>query len=58
VPRWTPFGPTEQRLADIMSGIHDRYLATADDYGTRGDYFAGANIAGLPTSPTPCRHSG
>lgn len=41
VPRSTPFEHTEQRLADIMSGIHDRYLATADDCGTRGDYFAG-----------------
>lgn len=43
---WT-FEHTEQRLADIMRGIHDRCLETADEYGSPGDYVAGANIAGF-----------
>lgn len=43
---WT-FEHTEQRLADIMSGIHSRCLATAEEYGTPGNYVAGANIAGF-----------
>jgi glutamate dehydrogenase (NADP+) len=41
------FEHTEQRLADIMRGIHDRCLATADDYGTPGNYISGANISGF-----------
>jgi glutamate dehydrogenase (NADP+) len=43
---WT-FDHTEQRLADIMRGIHDRCMETADDYGSPGNYLAGANIAGF-----------
>ncbi|MEV5707879.1 NADP-specific glutamate dehydrogenase [Actinoallomurus sp. NPDC052274] len=43
---WT-FDHTEQRLADIMRGIHDRCLEMADEYGSPGDYLAGANIAGF-----------
>ncbi len=43
---WT-FEHTEQRLAEIMRGIHDRCLSTADEYGSPGDYVAGANIAGF-----------
>ncbi|GAB3409699.1 NADP-specific glutamate dehydrogenase [Schumannella luteola] len=43
---WT-FEHTEQRLAEIMRSIHDRCLETADEYGTPGDYVAGANIAGF-----------
>ncbi|WP_367138979.1 NADP-specific glutamate dehydrogenase [Saccharothrix sp. HUAS TT1] len=43
---WT-FEHTEQRLAAIMSGIHERCLETADLYGKPGDYVAGANIAGF-----------
>ncbi|QHT56926.1 NADP-specific glutamate dehydrogenase [Cellulomonas sp. H30R-01] len=43
---WT-FDYTEQRLAGIMHGIHDRCLATADEYGQPGSYVAGANIAGF-----------
>jgi glutamate dehydrogenase (NADP+) len=43
---WT-FEHTEQRLSDIMRGIHDRCLETADEYGAPGDYLAGANIAGF-----------
>jgi glutamate dehydrogenase (NADP+) len=43
---WT-FEQTEARLATIMRDIHDRCAATADDYGTPGDYVLGANIAGF-----------
>jgi glutamate dehydrogenase (NADP+) len=43
---WT-FDHTQDRLADIMQGIHDRCLHTADEYGTPGSYVAGANIAGF-----------
>jgi glutamate dehydrogenase (NADP+) len=43
---WT-FEHTEDRLAVIMQGIHDRCLETADEYGTPGSYVAGANIAGF-----------
>ncbi|MCC3318080.1 NADP-specific glutamate dehydrogenase [Nocardia africana] len=43
---WT-FEHTEQRLETIMRDIHDRCLETADEYGTPGDYVAGANIAGF-----------
>jgi glutamate dehydrogenase (NADP+) len=43
---WT-FEHTEERLAEIMRGIHDRCLTTADEYGTPGNYVAGANIAGF-----------
>ncbi|MCL3820330.1 NADP-specific glutamate dehydrogenase [Aeromicrobium wangtongii] len=41
------FAHTEERLADIMRGIHDRCLATADEYDSPGSYTAGANIAGF-----------
>lgn len=41
------FEHTEERLAEIMRGIHDRCLTTADDYGLPGNYVAGANIAGF-----------
>jgi glutamate dehydrogenase (NADP+) len=43
---WT-FEHTERRLADIMHGIHDRCLAAAEEYGTPGNYAAGANISGF-----------
>ena len=43
---WT-FEYTEQRLAEIMSGIHETCLTVADDYGAPGDYVVGANIAGF-----------
>ena len=43
---WT-FEHTEERLAEIMRGIHDRCLTTADEYGLPGNYVAGANIAGF-----------
>jgi glutamate dehydrogenase (NADP+) len=41
------FESTEERLAHIMRGIHDRCLETADEYGVPGNYAAGANIAGF-----------
>ncbi|MBM9459808.1 NADP-specific glutamate dehydrogenase [Nocardioides sp. zg-536] len=41
------FDHTEDRLHDIMTGIHARCLETADAYGTPGNYVAGANIAGF-----------
>jgi glutamate dehydrogenase (NADP+) len=41
------FDYTEDRLQEIMRSIHDRCLETADEYGTPGDYVAGANIAGF-----------
>lgn len=43
---WT-FGYTEQRLAAIMHSIHHRCLATAEEYGSPGNYVVGANIAGF-----------
>lgn len=43
---WT-FEHTEQRLEEIMRGIHDRCLETAEEYGVPGSYSAGANIAGF-----------
>jgi glutamate dehydrogenase (NADP+) len=41
------FDYTEDRLATIMRDIHDRCAATADEYGSPGDYVVGANIAGF-----------
>jgi glutamate dehydrogenase (NADP+) len=41
------FEHTEQRLEEIMRGIHRRCLETADEYGSPGDYVVGANIAGF-----------
>jgi glutamate dehydrogenase (NADP+) len=43
---WT-FQKTEQRLADIMHGIHEACDQTAEEYGAPGDYVLGANIAGF-----------
>jgi glutamate dehydrogenase (NADP+) len=43
---WT-FEATEDRLAEIMAGIHERCAATADEYAVPGNYSAGANIAGF-----------
>ncbi|MGV3516040.1 NADP-specific glutamate dehydrogenase [Luteitalea sp.] len=43
---WT-FEYTEQRLAEIMRGIHERCHDTAAEYGTPGNYVNGANIAGF-----------
>jgi glutamate dehydrogenase (NADP+) len=41
------FDYTEQRLADIMAGVHQRCFETAEEYGTPGNYVNGANIAGF-----------
>jgi glutamate dehydrogenase (NADP+) len=41
------FEYTEKRLAEIMRSIHERCLATADAYGSPGNYVMGANIAGF-----------
>ena len=41
------FDHTEERLAEIMVGIHDHCFATAEEYGAPGDYVIGANIAGF-----------
>ncbi len=43
---WT-FAYTQQRLQEIMRGIHHRCAETADEYGMPGNYVAGANIAGF-----------
>ncbi len=43
---WT-FEQTEERLATIMTAIHDRCAGTAEEYGMPGNYVAGANIAGF-----------
>ncbi|HIV57604.1 MAG TPA: NADP-specific glutamate dehydrogenase [Candidatus Stackebrandtia faecavium] len=39
------FRHSQQRLEEIMRGIHARCLETADEYGMPGNYVAGANIA-------------
>jgi glutamate dehydrogenase (NADP+) len=41
------FEKTEERLASIMHGIHDRCAETAEEYGAPGNYVVGANIAGF-----------
>ncbi|MDH2413776.1 NADP-specific glutamate dehydrogenase [Nocardioides sp. CER19] len=41
------FDYTEDRLQQIMTGIHDTCVATAEEYGAPGDYVLGANIAGF-----------
>jgi glutamate dehydrogenase (NADP+) len=43
---WT-FEHTEERLAEIMVGIHDSCAQTAEEYGAPGNYVVGANIAGF-----------
>ncbi|QCB93560.1 NADP-specific glutamate dehydrogenase [Cellulomonas shaoxiangyii] len=43
---WT-FEYAEGRLDEIMTGIHDRCAATAEEYGAPGNYVLGANIAGF-----------
>ncbi len=42
---WT-FETTEERLREIMRGIHDTCVETAEEYGHPGDYVVGANLAG------------
>jgi glutamate dehydrogenase (NADP+) len=41
---WT-FADSERRLEQIMRGIHDRCLCTADTCGAPGNYVVGANVA-------------
>ena len=41
------FEYAEERLRGIMIGIHDTCLATADEFGSPGNYVLGANIAGF-----------
>src|SRR5690606_10853600 len=41
------FDQANERLSQIMKGIHDSCAATADEYGAPGDYVLGANIAGF-----------
>lgn len=41
------FEYTEQRLADIMRGIHESCAETAEEYGEPGNYVLGANISGF-----------
>ncbi|HEX6249451.1 MAG TPA: NADP-specific glutamate dehydrogenase [Nocardioidaceae bacterium] len=43
---WT-FEHTEERLQEIMAGIHERCVTTAEEYDVPGDYVAGANISGF-----------
>jgi len=38
---------TEQRLGEIMRGIHERCATTAEAYDAPGDYVLGANVAGF-----------
>ncbi|MDN6399660.1 MAG: NADP-specific glutamate dehydrogenase [Brachybacterium sp.] len=41
------FEHTEERLTEIMKGIHARCLETAEEVGRPGDYVVGANVAGF-----------
>ncbi len=43
---WTS-AEVDSKLQEIMKNIHDLCLNTADKYGFKGDYMAGANIAGF-----------
>ncbi|MCW3158411.1 NADP-specific glutamate dehydrogenase [Micropruina sonneratiae] len=40
------FETTAERLEQIMTDIHDRCVATAEEFGSPGDYVVGANLAG------------
>ncbi|MGJ3507178.1 NADP-specific glutamate dehydrogenase [Enemella sp. A6] len=41
------FEYTEERLQDIVEGIHATCMETAEEYGEPGNYVLGANIAGF-----------
>jgi glutamate dehydrogenase (NADP+) len=43
---WT-FEYTEQRLQQIMKGIHETCYEVSEEFGTPGNYVNGANIAGF-----------
>jgi glutamate dehydrogenase (NADP+) len=38
---------TEERLSEIMRGIHDRVADAAEEFGSPGNYVVGANISGF-----------
>jgi glutamate dehydrogenase (NADP+) len=42
-----PREEVDARLKDIMKAIHKQCWETAEEYGTPGNYVAGANIAGF-----------
>ncbi len=39
------FAHTEDRLREIMTGVHERCATSAEEYGAPGNYVAGANIS-------------
>ena len=41
------FDYTQERLQEIMRGIHETCASTAEEYGMPGNYVAGANISGF-----------
>ena len=41
------FETARARLGQIMEGIHNRCAETAEEYGAKGNYVLGANIAGF-----------
>ncbi|MGB3812757.1 MAG: NADP-specific glutamate dehydrogenase [Shinella sp.] len=41
------FEKARERLGQIMQGIHDSCAETAEEYGFKGNYVLGANIAGF-----------
>ena len=43
------FEYTDEQLKEIMKNIHDRCRDAAEEYGTPGNYYNGANIAGFIT---------
>jgi glutamate dehydrogenase (NADP+) len=43
---WT-FEYTEKRLANIMKNIHETCWNTAEEFGAKGNYVVGANVAGF-----------
>ena len=43
------FEYTDEQLKEIMKDIHGRCREAAEMYGTPGNYFSGANIAGFIT---------
>nr|WP_156608746.1 NADP-specific glutamate dehydrogenase [Auraticoccus cholistanensis] len=43
---WT-FEHAEERLTEIMVGVHQRCAETAEEYGEPGNYALGANVAGF-----------
>lgn len=48
------FDYTQDRLGDVMRGIHDRCLETADEYGAPGNYVWAPTSRASPTWQTPC----